>query len=77
MKKKKSRDITKTYSVKQFIAKIRRLADSLEKGGRFNIQVANENIRIPEDAVVNIEHERSKDSEELEFQLTWKSGAKK
>ena len=71
-KAKKKRDVEKTYSKKQFIAKIRRLADSLEKDKKFNIQIAGERIYVPADAVVNIEHERSKGSEEIEFQIKWK-----
>lgn len=68
----KKRDITKTYPLKSFISKIRRLADGLENKHQFTIQIANEKIRVPIDAIVNIEHERSKDSEEIEFQISWK-----
>jgi amphi-Trp domain-containing protein len=69
----KSRDVTKTYPVKSFISKIRRLADGLEKGEQFTIQIANERIKVPKGAVVNIEHERTGDAEEIEFQIVWKS----
>jgi len=69
---KKSRDITKTYPLKSFISKIRRLADDLEKGEQFTIQIANERIKVPKNAVVNIEHERVDDVEEIEFQIVWK-----
>jgi len=72
MRTKKQRDITKVYTLKQFVAKIRRLADGLETGKQFSIQIANEKIRVPKHAVVNIEHERVKNSEELEFQIVWK-----
>ena len=66
------RDLTRTYSRKQFAAKLRRLADSIETERAFTIQVAGERIRIAADAVFNIEHERTGDEEELEFQLIWK-----
>ncbi|HYE22100.1 MAG TPA: amphi-Trp domain-containing protein [Verrucomicrobiae bacterium] len=69
---KKSRDITKIYPVKSFIQKIRRLAKGLENKKKFTIQIANERITVPKGAVVNIEHERSKHNEEIEFQITWK-----
>lgn len=69
--KKSNRDIEKDYPVKQFIAKLRRLADCLESGKRFQIQVASERITVPANAVINIEHERGSDEEELEFQLRW------
>ena len=65
-KKKKSRDIEKNYPPKRFAAKLRRLADAIESGGRFRIQIAGERISIPADAVINLEHEREGDSEEVE-----------
>jgi amphi-Trp domain-containing protein len=68
----RDRDLTRTYSRKQFAAKLRRLADSIETERAFTIQVAGERIRIAADAVFNIEHERTGDEEELEFQLIWK-----
>jgi amphi-Trp domain-containing protein len=67
----RSRDIERTYSRAQFVAKLRRLADALEQSDPFTIQVANERLRIPADATFNIEHERSGGSHELEFQLRW------
>ena len=65
------RDITRGYSRAQFVAKLRRLADSIETGTAFTIQVAGERMRIPADATFNIEHERTGSTEELEFQLIW------
>ena len=70
-KKKRKRDIEKNYPVKQFVKKLRRLADCLEQGQKFQIQVAGERIYIPATAIINIEHERSDSSEEVEFQLKW------
>jgi amphi-Trp domain-containing protein len=72
MNKPKSRDIEKTYTAAQFAAKLRRLADAVESGRPFTIEVAGERLRIPADAKFNIEHERAGASEELEFQLLWK-----
>ncbi len=57
--KKKSRDLERAYSRTQFVAKLRRLADSIETKRPFTIQVAGERLRISADAVFNIEHERS------------------
>lgn len=65
------RDLTRSYSRTQFAAKLRRLADSIETGKAFTIQVAGEKLRIPADATFNVEHERSGSEEELEFQLLW------
>lgn len=58
--KKKNSDIVKEYPRKQFIAKLRRLADVLEAGNTFRIQIGNERMYIPGDVFVNIEHERQK-----------------
>ncbi len=71
MKLKKKRDIEKTYSNRAFVAKLRRLADALERGEPFTISVAGETVRVPVAAVVSIEHEREGRAEELEFQLKW------
>lgn len=65
------RDLTRTYTRGQFAAKLRRLADSIETGEAFSIQVAGERLRIPANATFNVEHERSGSQEELEFQLIW------
>ena len=69
---KKKRDVEKDYPRKQFIQKLRRLADSLEKETRFRIQIAGERVSVPGDATINIEHERGDREEEIEFQLKWK-----
>ena len=66
------RDIEKAYPTDQFVAKLRRLADCLEQGDNFEIQVAGERIYVPDHAIFNIEHEREDGEEELEFQLKWK-----
>jgi amphi-Trp domain-containing protein len=68
------RDLTRTYSRAQFAAKLRRLADAIETGQPFTIQVAGERLRIPKDVTFNIEHERAGEDEELEFQLLWSRG---
>ena len=70
--RKKNRDLERGYPVAEFVAKLRRLADALETGKAFSIQVAGERLHVPADAVFNIEHERTGGSEELEFQLQWK-----
>ena len=73
MARKKDREIEKGYSVKQMAAKLRRLADCLENGKQFRIQIAGERIQIPAKAVFNIEHEREGNNEEVEFQFKWKN----
>lgn len=71
MSDKQDRDIEKGYPVDQFIAKLRRLADDLEAGKQFEIQIAGERIYVPVRAVYNIEHEREAGGEEIEFQIKW------
>ena len=71
MAAKRDRDIERTYSRTQFVAKLRRLADSIEGGKAFTIQVASERFRVPADSAFNIEHERTAGLEELEFQVRW------
>ena len=70
-KRRKSRDVEKVYSTKQFAKKLRRMADALESGERLRIQVAGERVSIPPDAAINVEHERGKSSEEVELQFRW------
>jgi len=65
------RDIEKGCSVKQTAAKLRRLADCLENGKQFQIQIAGERIQIPAKAIFNIEHEREGNIEEVESQFKW------
>ena len=71
MGEERDRDIEKVYSTSEFVAKLRRLADALEAGERFEIQVAGERIYVPARAEFNVEHEREGDEEDLEFQLKW------
>jgi amphi-Trp domain-containing protein len=71
MPTRRSRDIERNYSRAQFVAKLRRLADALESGAPFNIQVAGERLRVPADTSFNVEHERAGGVEELEFQVRW------
>jgi amphi-Trp domain-containing protein len=69
--KKSERDVEKGYPTKQFVAKLRRLADCIEQGEMFRIQVAGERVTVPPDAIINIEHEREEGIEEIEFQIKW------
>lgn len=66
-----SRDIERIYDTADVVAKLRRLADALEKGDSFRIQIAGERFRVPKRAEFSIEHERGDDEEEVEFQLKW------
>lgn len=65
------RDVEKSYSTGEIVAKLRRLADALETDKPFRIQIAGERILVPDHAEFTIEHERSEDEEEIEFQFKW------
>jgi amphi-Trp domain-containing protein len=69
--RKSERDVEKGYPAIQFVAKLRRLADCIEQGEMFRIQVAGERVTVPPDAVINIVHEREEGIEEIEFQIKW------
>jgi amphi-Trp domain-containing protein len=71
MSEKQDRDIERVYSTSEFVSKLRRLADALETGKRFEIQVAGERIYVPAHTEFNVEHEREGNEEEIEFQLKW------
>ena len=71
---KEERDIEKDYPLDQFVAKLRRLADDIENGRQFEIQIAGERVYVPVRARYNIEHERDDDEEEIEFQIKWSHG---
>ena len=68
---KQDRDFEKGYSHSEFAEKLRRLADCVESGDNFEIQVGGERIYVPDRARFTIEHERNEGTEELEFQVRW------
>lgn len=74
MSTKKSRDIETSCSTTEFISKLRRLADGLETGKPFEIQIAGERLYVPVRATFSIEHEREGAEEEIEFQIKWGNG---
>ena len=65
------RDVEKSYPKAEFVAKLRRLADAIESGNRFEIQIAGERVYVPVRATFLVEHEKSDDEEEIEFQIKW------
>lgn len=75
MSGKGERDIEKIYTTAEYVAKLRRLADSLESGEPFEIQIAGERIYVPVRAEYSVEHEREEGAEEIEFQIRWSKDA--
>ena len=76
MAKKKDRDVVRQYSIHQTVAKLRRLANCLERRKPFKVGIAGEKISVPARAILNIEHEREGNSEEVEFQFKWVTTSK-
>lgn len=68
---KEPRDVERIYATDEVVAKLRRLADALEAGQSFRIQIAGERFRVPARAEFSVEHERGDGEEEVEFQFTW------
>ena len=66
-KKTITRDIEKRYSKIAFVKKLRRLAHAIESGKQFSIQIAGQKLYVPKHAIINIEHEKSTEQEEIEF----------
>ena len=69
MAKKKERHIEKSYTSGQIVAKLRRLADCLEKGKPFQIQIAGERIYIPAGAIFTVGPSSSTPSQCLQAYL--------
>ena len=67
----RGRDVEKSYSNADFVAKLRRLASAIENGERFEIQIAGQRVQVPVRAAYAVEHEKSSTSEEIEFQIKW------
>ncbi len=65
------RDVERVQSREQFAATLRRVADAVERGESFRIQVAEQRFTVPADAELSVEHEVSGDREELELQFRW------
>ncbi len=66
------RDVERDCKPAEFVQTLRRLADAIETGESFRIQVVNSRFTVPADATLSIEHEADDGDEELELQLRWK-----
>ena len=67
------RDVERSVTKQQFIATLRRLADAIESGEPFRIQVLDKRFTVPASAELSIEHESEAGQEELELQLRWEA----
>ena len=64
-------DVEKSYANKDVVAKLRGLADALEAGETFEIQIAGQRVYAPPDATVTFEYQRDGDDEEMEIEVKW------
>jgi amphi-Trp domain-containing protein len=65
------RDVERNVNPAEFAKVLRRVADALETGESFRIQVANKRFTVPKAASISIEHEVEDGDAELELQFTW------
>jgi amphi-Trp domain-containing protein len=68
----RKKDVEKTYSNKESVAKLRRLAEALENGEPYEIQIDNKRIYVPADASVEFELEHDGEEMELAVEVKWK-----
>lgn len=67
-----ARDVERNCTTESFVSTLRRLADALEAGEPFRIQVVGKRFTVPAAAELSIEHEATDGEEELELQLRWR-----
>ena len=68
---KNENEVEKEYSLTDTVAKLRRLANCLEKGEPFEIQVSGNRIYMPVNVEIKIEYENEGSEHELDFQFKW------
>lgn len=64
-------EIEKGYANEKAAAKLRRLAEALEQGKAFQIQVGGTRIYVPPTAKITFEYETSDEENELEVEIKW------
>lgn len=68
------RETEVTQDVTSFVAELRRLADALESGSAYTIDLDGDLVTIPMNAMLSVAHEEDDGDVELEFQLSWSLG---
>lgn len=71
MPKEKPIDVEKSYKNRAVADKLRRLADALEQGKTFTIQIAGNRISVPPTAEIEFEYEKNGDEQEIEIEISW------
>lgn len=65
------RETEVTHDITSFVAELRRLADALESGSGYTIDLNGDLVTIPINAMLSVAHEEDDGEVELEFQLSW------
>ncbi len=65
-------EVEKSYANRDSAAKLRRLAEALEEGKAFEIQIAGRRVYVPAHASVEFEYSSEGDEEEVEIELKWR-----
>lgn len=75
--KHKEIDAERSYARSETVAKLRRIADALEAGKSFRIQVDGYRVRVPADVTLEVELQREGDGDgEVEIEIKWKRDEK-
>ena len=65
-------DVERTFAKKETAAKLRRIADAIESGKSFRIQVNGNRVRVPAGARIDIELQREEyEGGEVEVEIKW------
>ena len=64
-------DVERSYTPEQTADKLRRIADAIEDGKSFRIQVGGNQLRIPTDGKIEIEINRDGNRDEIEIDIKW------
>jgi amphi-Trp domain-containing protein len=65
-------DVERAYNARETAKKLRRIAEALETGKPFRIQVAGKRIQVPTDAKIEIELQSEENGGEIEIEISWK-----
>jgi len=64
-------DLEQSYTNKETARKLRRIADAIEAGRSFRVQINGHRVTVPEDAEFEIELETDRNKGELEIEMRW------
>ena len=78
MKSETEIDVERSYTPAQTAEKLRRIADAIEAGASFRIQVGGNRLRVPTDGAIEIEMQADdeRDAGEIEIEIKWNRNEK-